>query len=98
MGLIPTIEIGKRYLWRAQLVEYLCPSCGYTPGTGMEGDDNIVSIASEVKDYGCVTCPQCDYVWAGAHPGWYTCFVKGRLMAVPYPQLHKIEGEVYDTA
>ena len=93
--LIPTIEIGKKYLWRAGVVEYCCPSCGYVFGSkSIKVVEQVLVVEAMEDSVGC-TC-FCGFRIGCDMPGFYHCITPWGNKAIPYTQLLEIEEEDYD--
>ncbi len=97
--MVPVIEIGKRYLWKSCPIELLCEYCGVNLGNSF-GDSTIEVIVLKPTSDNSAHCTKCHNDWNGSREGWFTVMAieNGEFGSVPYTQLHRIEGEVYDTA
>ncbi|KKL56340.1 hypothetical protein LCGC14_2246350 [marine sediment metagenome] len=90
--LIPTIEIGKKYLWKSSPIELLCPTCRVNEGNSM-GDFTFECIVlSPTKDFICNSCN----VKRSSPEGWYNvrALDNGELGSVPYTQLEPLSKEI----
>lgn len=100
-SLIPEIVIGKKYRWRARLIEMVCPKCGYNAGMKYDGSyaEMIVEIVSTqdefIKKYGvhpnCHHCGELVFLnWEGWYAVKYPGTMLGNVGVVPYTQLEEI--------
>ena len=85
------IQVGKRYRWGARLTEDVCPKCGR-----IAGDKRWPEIVTVVRASAGRYCPNCFATLTA--DGYYGCWTTQEHcpIAIPYTQLHRIEGEEYD--
>ena len=95
--LIPTIEIGGRYLWHYGPVEFRCPHCGYQYYTELEPQSIPVIVLRKTVGMMCGICKR-DLL---NDDGWWTVnkavsttrgIIDG-ITCVPYTQLEEIKKE-----
>lgn len=104
MELIPTIEIGKKYLWLNEPIELECPRCGHNLGTREDDGDMEGAVLMTSEDYirikalpNVVRCTSCSYIFSMLMEGWYAFKADwDKVFCVPYTQLTEIEGVDYE--
>ena len=92
MPLIPTIEIGKKYLCKEAPVEYLCPHCQHSFCS--HRDVEIVEIIAHIPAYNNTPhCPNCMRdLERSLFEGWYAArYPDGIVRGGPYTQLEEIK-------
>ena len=90
--LVPTIEIGKKYLYKIEPMEFQCSNCGITFGSKSAGQEKVVTVLD--FSIGTASCDDCGGLNLTGE-GWYSVIDEwGEWWAVPYTLLEEIkEGE-----
>lgn len=102
MRLIPTIEVGKQYLWKPVPSEIICSNCGKVYGNesdlqtrGLLNKEFIVVIIEAFTEvnFGLI-CAECEKIIHSDGTGWYGCYgTTGEHYGIPYTQLFELEEQ-----
>ena len=99
LNLIPEIEIGKKYLWRPQPTELVCPNCNEPFWSEIQSNSREILIMFKTNQSGLsVYCDVCSALLDMTLDGWYSGTIGGGrlLYVVPSTQLEEIKEEDED--